>query len=226
MLSLHDIPALEAMKLLPATCLEKLSKTSAKFTLPENRFHRHAAKTRDKIRRRGIKKLINPDNARPIISLLPVDPDDRLHCMLRGDFVLCDLIPLIIAHRGACPHLRVATLGLSAANAEQLANLHAGGLIARITLVASHYFQQVDKTTTFQQVQSILAGRAELVICRSHAKVILIPTTSGDFYVLEGSANLRSSDNLEQMLVTNDQETHDFHASWIDALATEYAPST
>jgi len=223
MLSLHDIPALEAMQLLPATSLEQLSKTSAKFTLPENRFHRHEAKTRDKIRRRGIKKLINPENARPIISLLPVHPDDRLHCMLRGDFVLCDLIPLIIAHRGACPHLRVATLGLSAANAEQLANLHAGGLIARITLVASHYFQQVDKTTTFQQVQSILSKCATLVICRSHAKVILLPTASGDFYVLEGSANLRSSDNLEQMAVTNDQETHDFHGGWIDALADEYA---
>lgn len=226
MLSLSDIPALEALRIQPAGSLDDLAKTNAKFTVPENRFHRHESKARDKMRRRGIKKLIHPDNARPIISLLPVEPDDRLHCMLRGDFVLCDLIPLIIANRGACPHLRVATLGLSASNAEQLANLHAAGLIQRITLVASHYFQQVDKTTTYRQVQSILAGCAELVICRSHAKVILIPTVGGDSFAIEGSANLRSSDNLEQMLILNDRETHDFHASWIDALASEYASRT
>ena len=36
---------------------------------------------------------------------------------------------------------------------------------------------------------------------------------------LEGSANLRSSDNLEQMLLVNDPATHDFHAAWIDELA-------
>lgn len=223
MLSLSDIPALAALEIRAATSLSDLAVANSKFTLPENRFHRHDSKAREKKRRRGIKKLIKPDNARPIIPLLPTNPDERLHCMLRGDFVLCDLIPLIIAHRGGCPHLRVATLGLSAANAECLANLHRAGLITRITLVASHYFQQVDKTTTFQQVRSILANCARLVICRSHAKVILLPTTGGDFFVLEGSANLRSSDNLEQMLILNDQETHDFHGAWMDALADEYA---
>jgi len=45
-------------------------------------------------------------------------------------------------------------------------------------------------------------------------------------YSIEGSANLRSSDNLEQMLILNDQDTHDYHAAWIDALATEYATRT
>lgn len=223
MLSLSDIPELEALQLSPARDLADLAGAAPKFTLPENRFHRHEAKSREKLKRRGIKKLIRPENARPIIDQLPECADVRLHCVLRGDFVLCDLVPMIIAHRGACPHLRIATLGLSVSNAEQLANLHQAGLLERITLVASHYFQQVDKTTTFRQVAGILEGRAELIICRSHAKVILLPTTAGDYYVIEGSANLRSSDNLEQMLILNDRETHDFHAGWIDELKADYA---
>ena len=37
-----------------------------------------------------------------------------------------------------------------------------------------------------------------------------------DWLVLEGSANLRSSDNLEQMTIFNEQAVHDFHAEWID----------
>lgn len=226
MLHSSDFPELEARHLTSATALDDLVRSTAKFTLPENRFHRHAAKSRDARQRRGIKKLIRPENARAIVPLLPGHSDERLHCVLRGDFVLCELIPLIIAHRGACPHLRVATLGLSAANAEQLANLFTAGLIGELTIVASHYFQQVDKTTTYRQICAILAGKARLVITRSHAKVILLPTAGGDHYIIEGSANLRSSDNLEQMLILNDQETHDFHAEWMDDLARDHAART
>lgn len=224
MLKLSDIPELAACELGCAT-FEQLGAPRAQFTLPENRTLRVAAKEKDKRRRRGIKRLIRPENARPIVDELPED-GERLHCILRGDFVLCDLIPLILAKRGACTHLRVATLGLSTANAETLANLKAAGLVGEITLVASHYFQQVDKTTTFRQVSAILEGKARVVVCRSHAKVILLPTTSGDHLVIEGSANLRSSDNLEQMLMLNCQATHDFHAAWIDDLATTYGHRT
>lgn len=196
---------------------------NASFTLPANRFHVRRNKAIAQKKRRGIKRLIQPENAAPLIPLLPAGPDERLHCLLRGDFVLCDLIPLIIAARGRCPHLRIATLGLSAANATTLAGLQARGLVTQITLVCSHYFQQVDKTTVFREVASILKNRARLVITRSHAKIILIPTAGGDHFVIEGSANLRSSDNLEQMFVVNDPETHAFHAGWMDDLARQHA---
>lgn len=29
---------------------------------------------------------------------------------------------------------------------------------------------------------------------------------------------------LRQMLVMNDQETHDFHAEWMDKLTSDYVP--
>jgi len=219
MLGIPDIPDLVGLP--KCATLDDLARSGgAKFALGANRFHAHERrKDLDKKQRRGIKKLIRPENASAVVPLLPSHPDDRLHCILRGDFVLCDLIPAIIAHRGACSHVRIATLGLSAANAESLANLRDAGLIGQLTIVASHYFQQVDKTTTFKKVASILDGRARLVITRSHAKVILMPTTAGEWFVIEGSANLRSSDNIEQMLILNDRETHDFHAEWMEELA-------
>ena len=187
------------------------------FSLPQNLFHQ--AKAKDKNSRRGIKALIRPENAACIVANLPAGPGDRTHCVLRGDFVLCDMIPQVIAASGGeCDHLRIATLGMSVANADTLACLVERGAVRKLTVVVSHYFQQVDKTTTFRTVSERLAGKARLAVTRSHAKVILIPTLR-DAYVFEGSANLRSSDNLEQMLVVNDRETHDFHAAWIDQLA-------
>lgn len=45
-------------------------------------------------------------------------------------------------------------------------------------------------------------------------------------FVIEGSANLRSSDNLEQICVFDDPEAHDFHAGWIDELTARTPSAT
>lgn len=187
------------------------------FALRENRFHTHKAKAEAKAARRGIKKLIHPDNARCVLDHLP-GPGDRTHCILRGDFVLCDIIPAIIDARGTCSRLHVATLGLSAANAGQLANLRTRGLIGEITIVCSHYFAQVAKATTYREVTTRLEGLARFIITRCHAKVICLPTATGDHFVIEGSANLRSSDNTEQMVIFNDPDLLAWHVAWMETL--------
>jgi len=199
-----------------ATLLDQ-PRSQPQFALPRNLFH--ARRADERASRRGIKQFIRPENAREILGHLPGSPDDRTHCILRGDFVLCDLIPLLIGFGGRCAHLRVATLGMSLANADALACLVERGEIGALTIVVSLYFQQLDKATTFRAVAARLANVARLAITRSHSKVILLPTAGGHAFVIEGSANLRSSDNLEQMLIINDPDTLAFHAAWIDELA-------
>ena len=192
---------------------------SATFALEANRFR--VVKRREARQRAGVRKLIRPENAAAILPHLPAGPDERTHAILRGDFVLCDLIPAILAELGPVDHLRIATLGMSAANAQTLARLVAAGLVGRLTIVVSHYFQQVDRTTVYADVCAALepVGAAPIVT-RNHAKVILLPfARRPDRLVIEGSANLRSSDNLEQVVLFNDSESHDFHAAWIDDLA-------
>jgi hypothetical protein len=39
-----------------------------------------------------------------------------------------------------------------------------------------------------------------------------------DSLVFEGSANLRSSDTLEQLTIFNDPALHSFHAAWMEEL--------
>jgi hypothetical protein len=191
--------------------------TPAQFSLPANVFLRRQAKSIDKANRSGIKKLIRPENAQEVIKHLP-GRDERTHCLLRGDFVLCDLIPAIIAARGRCDRLHVATLGLSTANAETLARLRAQNLVGAIHLVCSHYFAQVDKATTYLQITTRLQGLATIVTTRCHAKVIVLPTAADDHFVIEGSANLRSSDNTEQLVIFNDPETAEWHRNWMEQI--------
>lgn len=186
------------------------------FSLVANRFLK--VKAQEKNRRRGIRKWIRPENALEVLPHLPADPDERTHAVLRGDFVLCDLIPAIIREHGRCPQLHIATLGMSSANADALASLHHAGLIGEITICCSLYFRQVDRLSTYREVAARLEGIAKIIVARNHAKVICLPTESGDHFVIEGSANLRSSDNLEQIAIFNDAELIAFHRAWMAEL--------
>lgn len=187
-------------------------KAEPQFVLPANKF----LVAKKALKRPGIKRFIKPENARTVLDHLP-GPGEHTHCLLRGDFILGDLIPLMMAGHH-CQHLRIATLGLSVHNAETLANLRETGLVDQITLLTSLYFREVNKDETFKTVMERLAGHAKLVVARSHVKIILIPTATAA-WVMESSANLRSSDNLELMTIFNDQEIHNWHAAWINELA-------
>jgi len=198
--------------------IERLDRSDAgpAFALSVSRFHKVAAQ--DRTSRRGIRRLISPDNAKIILDHLPA-PGSHTHCALRGDFVLCDIIPAIIADRGRCADLLIATLGLSTANAQTLARLRACDQIGGITIICSHYFAQVDKTTTWREVAATLDGIATILVRRCHAKIICIETPAGDHFVFEGSANLRSSDNTEQLVIFNDPELAAWHRAWLTSLA-------
>ena len=50
---------------------------------------------------------------------------------------------------------------------------------------------------------------------RSHCKIVCIDFADGTALVLEGSANLRSNHNTEQLSVTRDRDLHDYYAAWI-----------
>ena len=187
-------------------------KAEPKFVLNANKF----LVAKKGLKRHGIKKYIKPENAEVVLKHLP-RPGEHTHCLLRGDFILGDMIPPIL--RGHhCPHLRVATLGLSPHNADSLAKLIETKNADQLTILCSHYFREVNKDAVYKEVIQRLASLAKFVVARSHVKLILAPTEK-DWWVIEGSANLRSSDNLEQMTIFNSKELHDWHAAWFDEIA-------
>ena len=193
----------------------RLPPSGPAFTLPESRFLQIVKTERS---RRGIQRLIRPENCLPILAALPRGDGARLHCVLRGDFVVCDLVAAIIEAHGPATSVRVATLSMSGSNARQLAALVRRGLITDLGLVVSEYFAKIDKKDIFPEVVAALDGLARLTITRTHCKIITIATPEAS-WVIEGSANLRSSDNLEQIVIFDDPDLLAFHTEWIDALS-------
>lgn len=188
---------------------------SAKFALPANiALHQfHQVKAKDKASRKGIKKLIKPENANFLSRYIPA-PGDTVHCVVRGDFVFADILPVIL-NKSSADLIAISTLGLSKKNAEMLAEMKARGICRRLLVLVSHYFSQVDKTGTFAEVVAILGN--DIRIARTHCKVVLIDTPP-NAYIVAGSANLRSSDTAEQFSIWNDRELLAWHLDWMESM--------
>jgi hypothetical protein len=142
---------------------------------------------------------------------------ESLHLVLKGNFALFALIPAVIRLNSNRPieRLRIATLGFSRKNVDELSSLAQAGLVKAASMLSSHYHAAVD-APIYEHFRATLP-QFPVVAMRSHAKILLIETT-GTFLTVESSANLRSCKNIEQATVTNDPGLHQHHAEWIDAM--------
>lgn len=173
--------------------------------------------------KRSRRRFIRPENVQAVIDNLP-GPNESTSCVLRGDFVLGDLLPAIANQMGKPARLRVSTLSLNEQNAADLVAMLKNKQLRRASLVASTYWQ-AGKGTAHEILCKLIAAGVAVAVLRCHAKIILF-----DFgqlkLTIEGSANLRSSANIEQCVITNHRGLHDFHAAWLDDLIKRFPYQT
>jgi hypothetical protein len=117
-----------------------------------------------------------------------------------------------------CEALRVATLSFSKRNTQEMCGWLDGGLVRRLTLLSSDFMKEGNPATYYGAVKELAEARGQTVAAaRCHAKVATLHFSDGLRLVFEGSMNLSTNRNLEQMAVINDAALHDWHAGWIDA---------
>ena len=169
--------------------------------------------------RSAARKLIRPKNAKAILDLFPT-VDEQLHGITCGDFVMGDLITEVVGRFGCPLKITISTLSMSVKNTENLADLLRENSELLIEMVVSHYFQSTNGDV-FLAINSLLTevfpDRFEIGVTRSHAKIILFDYPF-KAWVVETSANLRSSNNIEQFVISNDRDLLEFHCGWIREL--------
>jgi hypothetical protein len=113
--------------------------------------------------------------------------------------------------------MTICTLGFNRENARDLCGLLDSGAVRSVLLLVSDYFKSSDRTI-FADIRQDLERRGQRVaIARSHAKLMLFDAGERHI-VVETSANLRSSMNVEQFSVADDPALLAFHRGWIDEL--------
>src|SRR5207245_2508942 len=94
--------------------------------------------------------------------------------------------------------------------------------VERLTLLCSDFMARSNEAVFNGAVAELVAARGQTVAsARCHAKVACLAFSDGVRLVFEGSANLRTNKNVEQMTCINDAGLHDWHAAWIDARVSD-----
>jgi hypothetical protein len=145
------------------------------------------------------------------------DPGEDLHIWTAARYgswaVCCALLDRLAP--AVADELLIATLSFSKSNASNIMSRLDNGTIKQFGLVTSHYFRASNREIYDTLVPYLAEHNHPVVAIRNHAKVITIKTSDGGYWTIQGSANLRSNQNIEQIIITNDQPTHDFHAGVI-----------
>jgi hypothetical protein len=156
-------------------------------------------------------------NALTHIGRLP-EPNQSYHLVSKGAYSLWHVIKatLQFASPATIAHLRVATLGFSKDNLEQLLRLLDEKQIGRVGFLYSVYFKSNEREICERLAYELTSRGHQVVAMLQHAKVLTIELSDGRALAVESSANLRSCASLEQITITHDRALHDFHAQWMD----------
>ena len=145
-------------------------------------------------------------------------------CILRGTFIFGDLIMEAAKLIGPCK-AKIATLSYSMENVDALWTAFGEGALTGLDFVTSHFFYSHYRETLWRALVTNLPRKAcRYAVAGTHAKVaLLIPDDGSAPWCIEGSANLRSCQNLEQITVSiGDAEAVRFHAKWIDRILERF----
>jgi hypothetical protein len=197
--------------------------TAPKFTtawpgLPDGKPSQRTANVRAKAFRAELRRRAQLQAAADVIPHLP-RPGESVHCLMTGLFDFMLVLTVLIQSRPAkCETLRLTTLAFSRRNVQELCRLIDSRFVERLTLLASDFMARSNAAVYQGALEELAQARGQTVAsARCHAKVACLAFADGSRLVFEGSANLRTNKNVEQLTCIHDAGLHDWHAHWIDA---------
>ena len=199
---------------------------TSRFNTPRVRFGATPAKTDDgtpstSVTRAALRRTAQLAEADDVLRVIP-KPGEAVHTLMTGRYDLMHLIVVLVRRLGIIDAMRIGTLSFNAANLKELLALLDSKAVGTMTLLCSSFFRDHNKDLWQETVSEFRERGQSAAAARSHAKVVTLALADGQRLVLEGSANLRSNGNCEQLTLLHDSTIHDFHAEWVDGLVTRH----
>lgn len=166
------------------------------------------------------------DNAVKLARDLRLDFGQRADVLVNGSFVFGDFIEAyIISHMAHCRRLTITTLSLNQNNVDSLATLLLKGYVEELNLIVSQYFwaYEVRSLIPYMYRQLDIGNKFQLAVAYLHTKTAQFETDGGRKIVIHGSANLRSSGNIEQFTIEENPQLYDFYDERFGIILRDYA---
>lgn len=182
--------------------------------------------TKSKISRNLPSYKIRYSNAQILAKEIKLNDEIRYDCIVAGNFIFGDFIEAFITHNNAkCKQLTISTLSLDQNNVDSLANLLKGNFVDEMNIIVSDYFYAHEKKSLIPYLYDKLDidDRFQLAVAGTHTKIVLFETLGGKKIVIHGSANLRSSSNIEQFTIEENKALFDFHSDYHHSIIKKYS---
>lgn len=176
-----------------------------------------------------IKKPVAFEYAEDFAEGIDLVPGYRAMCFVSGNFIFGDVIEALVAHEKIdLKRLTIQTLTFSQENVDSLWNVGAmSPNLESLRIIAGGYFwahehnpggvipyllQQLDQGEIF-----------DIAFAAIHTKMISFETVDGLKVVMHGSANLRSSRSIEQIMIEVDAGLYDIVEDFADRVFASYS---
>lgn len=154
------------------------------------------------------------ENAAKMAKAITIEPGDRVDAIIDGSFVFADFIcAYLMSHNLHAKRVTISTLGMSERNVEMFKGLMDHGFIQELNLIVSIYFYGNERFALIPYLYKTLdyGDRFQLAVAGVHTKIVTMELDNGQHIVMHGSANLRSSDNVEQFTIEDNKDVFDFY---------------
>lgn len=171
-------------------------------------------------------RAIMYENAETLAKGITIRKGERYFSFVAGNFVFGDFIEAFCVENDLnVQEMTISTLSLAEENIVSLGNLLHDRFVKKLNLIVSDYFYSHEKhqLIPFMYDELDFENRFQLAIARSHTKTCIFRTKSGMKYVIHGSANLRSSDNIEQFDIEENETLYNYIYEFHNKIIKEYS---
>ena len=175
----------------------------------------------------AIRHHVTFSNAEEFADAIDLQPGARTFAWLNGNFVFGDILEALAMKRNVLPkRIYISTLSISQENIDSLHNIvtHTPGF-EKLYMLVSGYFYSHEKfgLVPYLYDQLDVGNKTQIAFGNYHGKIMAVETQVGNTFVLHGSANMRSSNSIEQiMFECNDDELFQFNADIIGELCDRF----
>lgn len=171
---------------------------------------------------------IRYSNAKRLAKAVKLEPLSRYNCLVPGNFIFGDFIEALFVEQGLeTDRLIISTLSLKQDNVDSLKNLIQWGCAKNIDMIVSEYFYYMERwglvSYMYDKLDDQKTGCFQLAVAYIHTKVVLFETVDGQKVVIHGSANIRSSGNIEQFTIEDNDDLFEFYEDYHRNILNKYS---
>lgn len=166
------------------------------------------------------------EHAVELAEAIEIDTGVRYDAVVSGNFIFGDFIEAFMV-RNNCKAVRmdITSLSLGQENIDSLHTLLDKGYVDSLNLIVSAYFyaHEAHRLIPYIYGRLDIDNRFQLAVAGTHMKTCLIETLGGKKVIIHGSANLRSSANIEQFTIEENPELYMFYCEIDNNILSTYS---